>query len=76
MDSLKANYKDFLFKLQPATPMSDSSGIEFVDDLEKSQRLARCFNFNLEQEGIDQLIIAEDSTLQNPLVEIATIYWT
>lgn len=49
--------------------MSDSLECEFVEDFEKSQMLAKCFNINLEQEGIDQLI-GHDCAVENPLVKI------
>lgn len=68
-DSLKAGYKAFLSQIQPLIPMNNSLEIEFVDDCEKSQKLAYCFNVNLEQEGIDQLI-SNDSTIENPIVRI------
>lgn len=66
---LKANYKAFLHQLQPSIPVSHSQACEFVDDLEKSQLLAKCFNINLEQEGIDQLI-GNDCAIENPLLKI------
>lgn len=49
--------------------MSHSLECEFVDDLEKSRMLAKCFNINLEQEGIDQLI-SDDCAVKNPLLKI------
>lgn len=66
---LKANYKAFLHQLQPSIPVSDSLKCEFVDDFEKSQNLVNCFNINLEQEGIDQLI-GNDCAVDNPLFKI------
>ncbi len=49
--------------------MSHSLDVELVGDLEKSRKYAECFNVNLQQEGIDQLI-GNDSAVVNPIAKI------
>ncbi len=67
--SLKAGYKDFLFRLQPNIPMSCLPCVEFVTDFDKSQKLASCFNVNLEKEGINKLI-NRDTSVENSIANI------
>lgn len=53
---LKSSYKAFLHELQPSIPIGNSLECELVTDFDKGEKLARCFNLNLQKEGIDQLI--------------------
>ena len=66
--SLKANYQDFLFTLQPSVPVSDSLEIEFVDNLEKTEALVSSFNINLNKEGVEKLIDIS-CPLESPLTK-------
>lgn len=49
--------------------MSTSRECEFVNDTERSQMLAKCFNVNLEREGIDQLI-GHECSVEDPILKI------
>lgn len=67
-EKLKASYKNFLNKLQPNIPVSQSLECEFIENNQKSHELIKCFNINLKQEGINQLI--ENDSLKNPISKI------
>lgn len=48
--------------------MSQSLGCEFIENNQRSHELIKCFNVNLEQEGISQLI--ENQNIKNPISKI------